>query len=276
MFIHHRGKRKKKRFPESKQGKKEAEEFATKLRKRLDWAEVNGEYVALSTEETVQTVGTYLTEWLKVYAEPHCKPSTYRGYKRSVEKRLIPSFGHIPFNRLKREDVKRFIAKELEQGEVAPKQEVPKKKARWTIQGYLVPLKSAYNQAIEDGLVSFNPVARLGRLLRGHQDRRAHLQPLTRHEVQILLRIASDPYQAIYPVILCTVRAGLRLGELIGLKWGDIDFNGRFIEVRHSVVLGSDAAKSHKIRRVEMSKQLHDTLKQLREVRHLEAMSMGG
>ena len=71
VFIHHRGKRKKNRFPESKEGKKEAEEFATKLRKRLDWAEVNGEYVALSTEETVQTVGTYLTEWLKVYAEPH-------------------------------------------------------------------------------------------------------------------------------------------------------------------------------------------------------------
>ena len=173
--------------------------------------------------------------------------------------------------------MKRFIAKELEQGEVAPEREVPKKKARWTIQGYLVPLKAAYNQAIEDGLVSFNPVARLGRLLRGHQDRRAHLQPLTRHEVQILLRIASDHYQAIYPVILCAVRAGLRLEELIGLKWGDIDFNGRFIEVRHSVVLGFETTtKSHKIRRVEMSKQLHDTLKQLREVRHLEAMSMGG
>ncbi len=57
------------------------------------------------------------------------------------------------------------------------------------------------------------------------------------------------------------------MGELIGLRWGDIDFQGRFIEVRHSVVLGLDTTtKSHKIRRVEMSQQLHGTLKRLKEV----------
>jgi integrase len=56
------------------------------------------------------------------------------------------------------------------------------------------------------------------------------------------------------PVLLCAVRTGLRMGELIGLQWGDIDFHGGFIEVRRAVVLGKEATtKSHKIRRVDMS-----------------------
>lgn len=75
-------------------------------------------------------------------------------------------------------------------------------------------------------------------------------------------------------MLLCAVRAGLRMGELIGLRWTDLDFHGRFIEVRHSVVLGEETTtKSHKIRRVEMSNQLHSVLKRLREIRELEAMA---
>jgi|GEM_PF-5398697 len=64
------------------------------------------------------------------------------------------------------------------------------------------------------------------------------------------------------------------MGEVIGLKWTDVDFHGRFIEVRHSVVLGEETTtKSHKIRRVEMSSQLHSVLRRLREIRELEAMA---
>lgn len=277
VFIHHQGKRTKKRFPNDRAGERAARAFAEKLSARLKWAEASGEVVVLSApDQQMPTVKTYLADWLDVYAKPHCKLSTYRGYKRSVEKHLIPYFGHFPLNGLKREDIKRFIAEHVDQTVVRSDQGQPKKKARWTIQGYLVPLKAAYNQAIEDGTVTFNPAARLGRLLRGHQDRRAHVQPLTRHEVQALVHTAKEHYATIYPVLLCAVRAGLRLGELIGLRWGDIDFQGRFIEVRHSIVLGLETTtKSHKIRRVEMSQQLHDTFKRLKEVSRLEAMSKG-
>jgi integrase len=273
VFINHQGRRTKKCFGEGKQGKNAATMFAERLSARLKWAETSGEPIVLSQPENkLPTVGVYLADWLKVYAHPHCKASTFRGYKRAVEKHLVPSFGHLPLNALKREHVKRFIAQQVEVEPDGP----GRRKARWTIQGYLVPLKAAYNQAVEDGLVTFNPAARLGRLLRGRQDRRAHIQPLTREEVRALLHTAVNHSRVLHPVLLCAVRAGLRLGELIGLQWGDIDFHGRFIEVRHSVVLGQETTtKSHKIRRVEMSQQLHDTLKRLKEVRQLDSMSQG-
>jgi len=64
------------------------------------------------------------------------------------------------------------------------------------------------------------------------------------------------------------------MGELIGLQWGNVDFHGSFLEVRHAVVLGEETdTKSHKIRRVDLSPQLADTLRRLKEVRQCEAMA---
>lgn len=265
---------------------KQAKRFAEKLEARLKWAEHSGEPIVLAQPaQSMPTVKAYLEDWLKTYAKAHCKPSTYRGYQRSIEKQLIPAFGQYLLHHLKREQVKRFVAEKAE--EVVAKAKSTKddntveltparKKARWTIQGYLVPLKAAYNQAIEDGLVAMNPAARLGRLLRNTRDRRSHIRPLTGEEAAVLLREAEARYPVLAPVLLCGVRAGLRLGELIGLQWGDVDFHGGFLEVRRAVVMGEvTTPKNHKIRRVDMSPQLRDTLQRLKEIRELEVMAKG-
>lgn len=118
------------------------------------------------------TVKGYLPEWLETYAKVHCKPSTYRGYKRAIEQHLIPTFRNRPLHLLKRDEVKRFITTQIEAV-----------KARGTIQNYLVRLKAAFNQAKEDGLVVLNPAERLGKLLQRSQDRPEEMLPLTAQEV---------------------------------------------------------------------------------------------
>ena len=278
-----KGQRRAKCFGKNKQ---QAKAFADKLDARLKWADQSGESIVLSQpDQTKFTIQAYLEDWLNTYAKVHCKPSTYRGYKRSIEQQLIPAFGHHQLHTLKREHVKQFVAVKAE--EVVACAKKPKKnetaevipartKARWTIQGYLVPLKAAYNQAIEDGVVAVNPASRLGRLFRGSHERRAHIQPLTREEVATLLKEVESRYPVLLPVLLCGVRAGLRMGELIGLRWGDVDFHGGFLEVRRAVVLGElTSTKNHKIRRVDMSPQLAETFQRLKEVRQLEAMAHG-
>ena len=68
----------------------------------------------------------------------------------------------------------------------------------------------------------------------------------------------------------------MRLGELLGLQWGDIDFNGRFIEVRRNLVAGRETTpKSGKTRRVDMSTQLTETLRSLLIARKAEALKKG-
>jgi integrase len=92
----------------------------------------------------------------------------------------------------------------------------------------------------------------------------------------MLLEAARQHTPREYPLLLCALRTGMRLGELLGLQWGDIDFNGRFIEVRRNRVAGrTTTPKNGKRRRVDMSAQLTDTLKALRTARREETLRKG-
>ncbi len=71
--------------------------------------------------------------------------------------------------------------------------------------------------------------------------------------------------------MLCAVRTGLRLGEILGLQWGDLDFHVKFIDVRRQFTKGRlDLTKSGKIRRVDLSDQLCEAFRQAREIRETE------
>jgi integrase len=119
-------------------------------------------------------------------------------------------------------------------------------------------------------------VVRTGRFTRTDEDRRATIRPLTRTEVSVLLEAAEAHAKSVAALLLCAVRTGLRQGELIGLQWGDVDFHGGFIEVRRAIVRGQlTTTKTRKVRRVDVTPQLTDRLKQLKDTRTLEAAMSG-
>ena len=67
----------------------------------------------------------------------------------------------------------------------------------------------------------------------------------------------------------------MSLGEAFALKWGDIDFNGRFITVQRNYSKGRiKTAKNGKSRRVDASMQLTETLWKLKKPRQLEKESI--
>jgi integrase len=111
----------------------------------------------------------------------------------------------------------------------------------------------------------------MGRLIKVKEDRRTHVSPLTAQEVRQLLQCTQTNLPYFYPLLLCALRTGMREGELIGLQWGDIDFLNGFIEVRRGIVRTLvSSTKSHKIRRIDMSPQLSQALRQLKDTRSLE------
>jgi integrase len=68
----------------------------------------------------------------------------------------------------------------------------------------------------------------------------------------------------------------MRLGELLGLKWRDIDWNGKFIRVERSYKRGHfDKTKTGRTRRVDISDQLEAALKELLTERKKDAMKAG-
>lgn len=99
------------------------------------------------------------------------------------------------------------------------------------------------------------------------QDRRVHVSPITPEEVRHVLATCRSAYPDWYPFLLTAFRTGLRLGELLGLAWDDIDFAGHAIEVRRGYSHGRfSTPKSRKGRRVDMSDQLAQTLLKHRQV----------
>lgn len=102
------------------------------------------------------------------------------------------------------------------------------------------------------------------------------INPLTRDEARAFLEAVEEHNPRYFPFSLCALRTGMRLGELLALEWGDIDFLGGFIEVRRSFTHGHfTTPKNGKSRRVDMSPQLAETLKELRTERKREALAKG-
>ncbi len=254
VFIAHNGKRK------SIQGgdRAAAEALGSKIREKLKTGELQ-----ITPEKKVPTFGEYARKWLDGYGETHLKYSTVKGYDCILRIHLHPLMDR-QIDQIARTEIKDLIYTKLKDG-LAPA----------TVTRIKALISGVLSHALEDGLISANPASRLGRQIKG-KDRKADVNPLTREEAKALLETVAEHYHRYYPFFLCALRTGMRLGELRGLEWGDIDFRGGFIEVRRAHVKGQTTTpKNRKMRRVDMSPQLAEALKDLETERKREALAKG-
>ncbi len=256
VCINHKGKRKLKVVGD----RKAAEMVASKLRVQLALGDFQIEEPG--RQPTFQECAE---RWLEGHVRANCRPGTQREYRRLLERFAFPRFGAKPLADVGREDLKRLISEMQGVG-----------LSRNTIAVAVAPVREIFNEAIDDGAKFVNPADRLGRYLKDKTDRRLTIVPLTAEEVQRLLEAAQRLSHMFYLFLLTAVRTGLRLGELIGLQWGDLDFNGRFVEVKRQWTRGAyGPTKSGKLRRVDMSLQLCEALRQAQDSRRAECAVQG-
>jgi integrase len=79
-----------------------------------------------------------------------------------------------------------------------------------------------------------NPAFRMGRYLGNAAEPIKEICPLTRDEVQRVLALAAGRDSSEHAFILTAVLTGMRLGELLGLQWDDLDFKNRFFDVKRT------------------------------------------
>jgi len=169
-----------------------------------------------------------------------------------------------PLDQIKRADLKELISAKIKEGLAAK-----------TVKNVKAIISSILSHAFEDELIQAHPGLRLGKLVKD-KDRKADVNPLTRDEGRDFLEAVANNYPRYYPFFLCALRTGMRLGELRGLKWEDIDFREGFIEIKRSYTKGRfTTPKNGKSRRVDMNRQLSETLKELRTERKAEALAKG-
>lgn len=156
------------------------------------------------------------------------KPTTIQDYEIMLRKHLVPFFTGRSLERIDAQLVSEYLIAKQRDG-LSPK----------TVSNQLTFLHGVFRHAMKKGWASANPVAAVDRPRNLEED--PDIRYLTQEEVEALLRVVDDPEFAVvdYPLLLVAVTCGLRQGELIALRWRDIDWAAGVVRVRRNYTRGA-------------------------------------
>lgn len=178
----------------------------------------------LGPQQTSQPLGAYLQQWLDDTARPSIAPNTARGYG-SVIASMAP-IAAIPLADLTAEDIEGWLNRLTAQrkGQRVATIASPKTK-----RNALAMLRRALSVAVKRGHLVRNVAlfVDMPRVPRKHRDA---LTPESARD--LLVAVKGDRYEAAYALALC----GLRLGEVLGLAWADLDLEAGTADVRWQIV----------------------------------------
>lgn len=164
------------------------------------------------------TVKTLLNEWLNAIKN-RVKPSTLANYRLKVEKHLLPEFGGMRYDRLSADMVHQFIQKKLNHGlsakYLADIVTVFKSAARYAsrLHGYRNPLDSVVLPKVE----------------------KTETELLDSRQQKKLCKYLNANMNLTALCVMLSLYTGLRVGEICGLMWHDIDFEKSILTVNRTV-----------------------------------------
>ncbi len=162
-----------------------------------------------------QTVAQFLTDWLENTHKRQIRPRTYERYREAVYLHLIPALGKHQLQKLTVQHIQAFYTQK-EKERLAPA----------TIIYYHSVLHNALSVAVKQGLVSRN----VSDLASPPRRKPFEIHPLDEKQAQLLLAaLQGHRWEALYTLAIAT---GLRQGELLGLKWQDINLTTGMLQVK--------------------------------------------
>ena len=248
-----------------------AEEAYLNVRKRLHAGLSAFEEIAATSTAQSETLKSYATRWLTQLG--HLKPSTRQFYEDNLENHIYPALGDVPIGNLTRARCKAFTRS------LADKDLVHSTRV-----GIFTTLSALLTSAVDDDdcPLTVHPAAGL---------RKKHLRPKVEErkskrlgkdkyfeadEVAELLATALKHFPKWHLFLLCGLRSGLRISELFGLQWGDIDWRKGFIHVQRAWVRAAwTTPKNHEDREVDLSRELRAQLWLWRRRQAAEALKNG-
>lgn len=203
--------KKRKRIKQSFQGtKREAEKEMARLVTELE----KGTYI----EPGKISLGEYLLWWLDQHSTgKNLAPKTIVSYRQLITLHLIPALGNIPLSKLQPMHIQQYVNKALQN------------KSPRTVAYSLAVLKQALKHAVQKWrLMPYNPADAVER----PSYRRIKFQALNIEEVEAFMALAKEHQD--YPIIYTALYTGMRQGELLGLRWDDVDLTRGIIKVQRT------------------------------------------
>lgn len=217
-------------------------------------------------EPTKITLGEWLQEWLKG-RKPHLEESTWTSYEIMIRRHINPVLGNTKLKNLQPHHLRSLYNEKLENGRVDGKGGLSPRAVHYIHS----IINAALKQAIKERLINFN-VAEVVELpkMKKHE-----MRPLNDEEIDIFLDEASKTRH--YTAYMLELGSGLRRGELLGLKWQNVNLEEGKITVleqlvrskekgliiknlktkssRRTIPLPSDVAKQLKVYRKQQLKE---------------------
>jgi len=202
----------------------EGQRNAPPLEVRATFADAADEYIRYATEDR------------------GCKPSTIRGYRSQLKAHLLPAFGSMRLEDITETEIERWragITSKRKGKEISNK----------TKNEQLVLMHAIMRRAAKVWRLPRNPVANVDRFRTRHS---GDIEVFSPEEVWALVRAAASEIDG--TIYLTAAFTGLRRGELLALRWRDVDFEGSTIRVRASYAANQlTTPKSGKVRSVPMA-----------------------
>ena len=187
------------------------------------------------------TINDYFEIWKRI--KVGIRETTFVSYVRTYERYVEPTFGKLKLKNVSFSDVALFYTK----------LSVEKGLNFNSINNINAPLSGALDIAVKDNVIRFNPCkGALHELHRTVKTETEEVRALTLKEQQIFEDFLAKPgrfhvYRPIFTVMLWT---GMRVGEVVGLRWEDIDFKNNEININHTLVfydIGKGKGSSYRI-----------------------------
>jgi integrase len=166
------------------------------------------------------TLGEWLDTWLQEYKKPKLRPSTFDSYEMLIRCHLKPALGHIPLRDLRPEHLQHFYNAEVQRGASAR-----------TVRYCHTLLYGALAHAEKHQLVARN----VSKLTERPRAVRKEMHTLTLDQLieKLLPAIAQD---RLFAAIFLGFGTGLRRGEVLALRWKDVDVRTGTLQVRQALV----------------------------------------
>ena len=177
------------------------------------------------------TVGRWMDVWFENCAKIKVRPSSHKTYQGYIDNHIKPSIGKIPLGKLSSLDLQKLYKRLLSGGRVerVESKKQPKGLSAKTVRNINQVISSAMDFAIDQKLIVTNPTDGCALPKLEHRE----MKTLPTEQLASFLHEAKE--SGVFELYYIELATGLRRGELLGLKWEDIDLERGTIQVRRQI-----------------------------------------
>ena len=168
----------------------------------------------------------FLSQWMEDSVKQQNKKSTASSYQYLLDSHVIPEIGAMPIDKIKPFHLQQLYRKKLESGKLNGKGGL----SPTTVRRIHNVLHKAFSTAVKWQLLQVNPADAVD----APRQNKNEMSYLTRDQVEDFLEAAGD--SSYKPLYLTAIMTGLRRGELLGLRWSDVDLATGQATIKQTIV----------------------------------------